>query len=130
MKPVKMIGVGSAALFAAGLAFSQIKLAPPGPVKIPPPPMFTNSIIIHTNAITGSNSGSNSVPHLEIKRPNEIPSSSPGIYLTKPFSMMMRVPGPMHDDVMMFPQNQPEPPIRIIRPELKTIPLSRTNQLK
>jgi hypothetical protein len=126
MKPVKMIGVGGAALFAAGLAFSQIKLAPPGPMKIPPPPMFTNSIIIHTNAITGSNS----VPNLEIKRPDEIPFSPPGIYLTRPFSMMMRVPGPMHDDVMMFPQDQPEPPIRIIRPDLKTIPLSRTNQLK
>ena len=126
MKPVKIIGVGSAAWFAAGLAFSQIKLAPPGPVKIPPPPMFTNPIIINTNSATGSNA----VPNLEIKRPDEVPFSPPGIYLTRPFSMMLRVPGPAHDDIMVFPQNQPEPPIRIIRPKLKTMPLGQTNQLK
>ncbi len=126
MKPVKMIGVGGVAMFAAGLAFSQIKLAPPGPVKIPTPPMFTNSIIINSNSIAGSNA----VPNLEIKRPDEIPFSTPGVYRIKPFSLMMRVPGPAHDDIMMFPQNQPEPPMRIIRPELKTVPLGQTNRLK
>ncbi len=126
MKPVKMIGVGGVALFAAGLAFSQIKLATPGPVKILPPPMFTNSIIINSNSVAGSNT----VPNLEIKQPDEIPFSTPGVYRIEPFSLMMRVPGPAHDDIMMFPQNQPEPPIRIIRPELKTVPLGQTNRLK
>ena|GEM_PF-3309093 len=126
MKLTKTIGVGGATVLASGLALSQIRMAPPGTVKILPPPMFTNSIVVSSNSVAGSNS----VPDLEIKSPNEIPFSPPGIYLTKPFSMMIRIPGPMHDDIMMFPKNQPEPPIRIIRPKLKTIPLIETNRPK
>ncbi len=108
MNPAKTICVGGAALLAAELAFSQIKVAPPGSVKILPPPMLTNSVIINPN----------SSRNLEIKRPDEIPFSPPGIYLTRPFSGKVLVPGPMHDDISIYPQALPEPPIRIIRPNL------------
>ena len=124
MNPVKLIGVGGAVLLASGLAFSQIRVAPPQPVIIPPALTFTNPIIIHTNPVAGSNS----VPYLEMKNSSEIPSSPPGVYRTKPFSCMVRVPGPMHDDISMFPQSRPEPPIRIIRPELQTVPLGQHDQ--
>lgn len=126
MKLTKTIGVGGAAVLVSGLAFSQIRVAPPGAVKILPPPMFTNSIVVSSNSVAGSNS----VPNLEVKSLSEIPFSPPGVYRTEPFSCMVRVPGPMHDDVSMFPQGTPEPPIRIIRPELKAIPLIETNRLK
>jgi hypothetical protein len=47
----------------------------------------------------------------------------PGIYLTKPYTSMVKVPGAHPDDMIQRPPRLPEPPMRIIRPDLKTVPL-------
>jgi hypothetical protein len=115
----KTFFVTTVALLAAGLSFAQIKIAKPGEAKIQPPPLFTNAIILGTNLS----------PNLEFKTLPEIPGSSPGVYVTRPYSMMVLVPGAHPDDILIHPRPAPNPTIRIIKPEMEMVPAA-TNTVK
>ena len=107
------------ALLAAGLAFGQIKIAAPGTPKIQSPPMFTNAIILGTNLSS----------NLEFKKFPELSSPTPGVYVTRPYSLMVKVPDAHPDDIMVRPPPAPEPAIRIIKPEMQLVPPA-TNAVK
>jgi hypothetical protein len=108
----KIFFVTVVALLAAGLAFAQIKIAKPGAGKVQPPPLFTNAILLGTNLS----------PNLEFKTLPEISGSSPGVYVTRPYSMMVKVPGAQPDDISIHPPTAPHPALRIIKPEMQLVP--------
>jgi len=96
--------------------FAEITRVPPGMLKLPPPPLYTNSILSNTNEL----------PRMKIKNLDDFSSLPPGVYLTKPYTCMVKVPGAMHDDIAVHratvPTNSTMP---VLRPKLKAVPLGR-----
>jgi len=94
-------------------AFAEITRVAPGTFKLPPPPLYTNSIL----------PGTNELPRLNIKNLGDFSSLPPGVYLTKPYTCMVKVPGATHDDIAVrkvtVPTNSTMP---VLRPDLKAVP--------
>ncbi len=105
-----------AVLFVAGSATNaEITKAPTGTFKIPPPLLFTNSIL----------PGTNERPRLSARKPDDFSSLPPGVYLTKPYTCMVKVPGSIHDDIAVRKVTAPTNSMPIIRPHLKAVPLGQ-----
>jgi hypothetical protein len=73
---------------------------------------------------------SNDLPKLVLKNAADAPPPPPGVYLTKPCTSMLMVPGPQPDDGCMNRWMAPIPaaPMPVLRPDLKTVPLGRTDE--
>lgn len=103
-------------LLVFGIAFAQIKSTRPAPApETNPPP-----VIIRTNLFPAA---SNSAPVLAMRPRTHSAPPAPGLYLTKPYTCMMLVPGPYPDDCVL-PGTTNKTTIPTIKPDLKFIPLA------
>jgi hypothetical protein len=106
-------------LVVALAALAEITKAPPRSFTLPPPPLFTNSIL----------PGTNELPRLETKNLDGFSSLPPGVYLTKPYTCMVKVPGEVHDNIaehhVTVPTNYTMP---VLHPDLKAVPLGRPDK--
>jgi hypothetical protein len=50
----------------------------------------------------------------------------PGVYLTKPYTCMVKVPGATHDEMCQNPPPAPNLPMQILQPDLNSVPLGRS----
>ena len=118
MNRFQLWSVGVVLFIFALAAFAQIISVPPGTFKIPPPP-FNNSIL----------PGTNELPHLETKKLGDLSSLPPGVYVTKPYACMVKIPGTTHDDIAVrkvtVPTNSTMP---VLRPDLRAAPLGRSSE--
>jgi len=100
-------------LLAAAFAVAEITKAPPGTVRMPSPPLlFTNPVL----------PGTNELPRLESGRLDGNSAPPPGIYLTKPYCAMVKVPGAVPDDMAQRDVPPFTNAMPVIRPELKLEP--------
>lgn len=95
------------------MGLAEITSVPPGKFKIPPPPLFTNSIL----------PGTNELPHLKMKTLDDFSTLPPGVYLTKPYTCMVKVPDSVHDDIAVRRVTVPTNSMPVLRPKLKAVPL-------
>ncbi len=108
-------------LFGIGLmVFAEITSVPPGMFKIPPPRLFTNSIL----------PGTNELPRLKTKNLDDFPFLPPGVYLTRPYTCMVKVPGAIPDDIAVRKLTVPTNSMPVLRPELKAVPLGQPGRQK
>jgi hypothetical protein len=109
-------------IFSALTAAAEIGVQPVVPFQNHPAPGFTNPnrILI----------ASNDLPKLVLRNAADAPPPPPGVYLTKPYTCLLMVPGPQHDDCCMNRWTAPVPaaPLPVLRPDLKTVPLGRSNE--
>jgi hypothetical protein len=61
------------------------------------------------------------LPVLWLNQPSNSPPLQPGVYLTKPYAGMVRVPGAPHDDCILK-ESPVAPPIPTVKPNLQLIP--------
>jgi hypothetical protein len=66
---------------------------------------------------------SNSLPPLVWQDVTEVSSLPAGVYLTRPYTCMVKVPGGHPDDTCLHDQFKPTEPMPVLRPDLKTVPL-------
>ena len=112
MKPAKSVCAGGLILSAATFAVAEISKAPPGAPKYSPP-VFSQPIL----------PGTNNPPSAEVKNTDDFSALPPGVYRTKPYAGMVKVPEAVHDDIAQrnvppFTNSMP-----VVRPELKPVPL-------
>lgn len=100
------------------VTLAEITKMPPGMFNIPPPPLFTNSILRSTHEL----------PRLKTENLKDFSSLPPGVYLTEPYTCMVMKPGAMHDDIMVGKVTAPTNSMPIIRPKLKAVPLGQPGQ--
>lgn len=68
-------------------------------------------------------SGPDSVPRMAPVDVNAVRAMPPGVYLTKPYTCMLMVPGGVDDGIFQHHPPLPNPPMQILRPDLKLVPL-------
>lgn len=118
MKPFQFQSA-CAVLFVIGSATNaEISRVPPGTFTILPPPLFTNSIL----------PGTNELPRLSARKLNDFSSLPPGVYLTKPYTCMVKVPGSTHDDIAVRKAIVPTNSMPVLRPNLKAVPPAQPNK--
>lgn len=111
---------------ASGTVFAHITIAPT-PAEVRPP-----AALSETNAPSTTLNQTNQLPSIQL-HPPETPKSrhpapypsrlAPGIYLSQPFSCMIKVPGPQPDDDCIIPATIPTNSIPNFKPKLKFEPL-------
>jgi hypothetical protein len=74
---------------------------------------FTNRLLM----------ASNSLPPLAWQDVTEVSSLPTGVYLTRPYTCMIKMLGGQPDDTCLHDQVKPTEPMPVLRPDLKTVPL-------
>lgn len=115
MKRCKLLTAGGVLFVIVPSAFADITSVPPGTFKIPPPPLFTNPIL----------PGTNELPRLKTQRLDDFSSLPPGVYLTKPYTCIVKVPEAVLDDMAVRRATVPTNTMPVIRPKLKAVPLGQ-----
>lgn len=120
MKSAPPILISALLILSALTAAAEIGVQPTAPSTNHPGLGFTN-----TNRILIA---SNDLPKLVLKDAADAPP--PGLYLTRPYTCMLMVPGAQHDDCCMNRWTTPMPtsPMPVLRPDLKTVPLGRSDE--
>jgi hypothetical protein len=118
MKPFQFQSACAVFFVIGSAANAEITRVPPGALKIPPPPLFTNSIL----------PGTNELPRLSARKLDGFPFLPPGVYLTKPYTCMVKVPGSTHDDIAVRKAIVPTNSMPVLRPNLKAVPLGQPNK--
>jgi len=134
MKPARSDILSVAAVLIAFTALAaETLIEPAGPLAPSPtnqPASPAAGSRAFTNQLgTGTFDFKPGLPHKTIihlpAAPEMLP---PGIYLTKPYTCILMVPGPQHDDGCMNRWTAPTEPMPVLRPDLKTVPLGRHDQ--
>ena len=97
---------------------------------------IVSSPAARTNTVPGSISppakprfsAPNLVPRTAPVDVNEVRALPPGVYLTKPYTCMLMVPGAVDDGIFQHHPPLPNPPMPILRPDLKLVPLGRPDK--
>jgi hypothetical protein len=120
MRPVKFWGICTARFVIAAVAVAPVTISPPAGINRSP-----GSVLIFTKPVSIM---SGSMPRTVWKNIEDAPSLPPGVYVTKPYVCMILVPGASRDDISQNRQPSLNPPMPVIRPDIKIVPLKLTGK--
>jgi hypothetical protein len=120
MKPVKYWGIFTALFVIAAAAVAPVTISPPAGTNRSP-----DSALISTKPVSIM---SGSMPRMVCKSIEDEPSLPPGVYVTKPYACMILVPGTSQDEIFQSHRPLLNPPMPVIRPDIKIVPLGSTGK--